>query len=249
MLADLDRRPVEADVRDVVLPAAIGAAAHLDVDPAGQLVVELHLLEALRDRLIEPHRAGDSELARVGARAADDIGDLVGARFAELELGQAVQTSYTRLVADPAKDQVLVHRRTGIAAAVLAHDLTEAAELLRRQVTARDLDLDGAEAALALGLRRWSPRSGRTRAGRRSRTRSPRARPARPTPRRGRTGSASSEKSRSATQSPSSSSSTSSRNASIPILSISTLIRARARLTRRNSWRSKIRMHASVTFR
>ena len=35
----------------------------------------------------------------------------------------------------------------------------------------------------------------------------------------------------------------------MPILSISTLIRARARLTRRKSWRSKIRMQASVIFR
>ena len=57
------------------------------------------------------------------------------------------------------------------------------------------------------------------------------------------------EKSRSATQSPSSSSSTISRKASMPILSISTLIRARARLTRSHSWRSKMRKTASVIFR
>ena len=45
------------------------------------------------------------------------------------------------------------------------------------------------------------------------------------------------------TQSPSSSSSTCSRKASMPILSTRTLIRARARLTRSQSWRSKIRKH------
>ena len=56
-------------------------------------------------------------------------------------------------------------------------------------------------------------------------------------------------KSRSSTQSPSSSSSTISRKASMPTLSISTLIRARARLTRSHSWRSKIRNTASETFR
>ena len=56
-------------------------------------------------------------------------------------------------------------------------------------------------------------------------------------------------KSRSSIQSPVSSSSTISRNASIPILSTRTLIRARARLARSHSWRSKMRMHASVTFR
>ena len=55
--------------------------------------------------------------------------------------------------------------------------------------------------------------------------------------------------SRSATQSPSSSSSTCSRKASIPILSTRTLIRARARLTRSHSWRSKMRKTASATLR
>ena len=35
----------------------------------------------------------------------------------------------------------------------------------------------------------------------------------------------------------------------MPILSTSTLIRARARFTRRKSWRSKIRNTASETFR
>jgi hypothetical protein len=49
---------------------------------------------------------------------------------------------------------------------VLAHDLREAAELLGREVAARDLDLDGDEAswrwgrrwrAEALELARWSP--------------------------------------------------------------------------------------------
>ena len=59
----------------------------------------------------------------------------------------------------------------------------------------------------------------------------------------------STSKSRSATQSPCSSSSTISRKASIPTLSTSTLMRARARLTRRKSVRSKIRKHASATFR
>ena len=59
----------------------------------------------------------------------------------------------------------------------------------------------------------------------------------------------STEKSRSATQSPSSSSSAWRRSSSIPNLSTKTLIRARARLTRSHSWRSKIRMTASVTFR
>ena len=56
-------------------------------------------------------------------------------------------------------------------------------------------------------------------------------------------------KSRSLTQSPSSSSSTMRRNSSMPTLSIRNLMRARARLARRNSWRSKMRSTASEIFR
>src|SRR5207253_1228276 len=67
VLPHLDRRAVEADVGDVVLRAAVGAAAHLDVDPAGQRIVELHLNDALLDGLVQTHRARDAELAGVGA--------------------------------------------------------------------------------------------------------------------------------------------------------------------------------------
>ena len=40
VLADLDRRAVEPDVRDVVLAAAVRAAGHLDVDPPRERVVD-----------------------------------------------------------------------------------------------------------------------------------------------------------------------------------------------------------------
>ena len=56
-------------------------------------------------------------------------------------------------------------------------------------------------------------------------------------------------KSRSATQSPFSSSSTWLRSSSIPNLSTNTLMRARARFTRSQSWRSKMRKTASATLR
>jgi hypothetical protein len=63
MLADFDRRAVEADVRHVMLSAAVRAAAHLDVDLTRQLVGDLHGFDPLLDRLVEPHRACDAELA------------------------------------------------------------------------------------------------------------------------------------------------------------------------------------------
>src|SRR3712207_8281971 len=47
-----------------------------------------HLGELLADGEVEPHRAGDAQLARVRPRAADDVGDLLRARLAELELEQ-----------------------------------------------------------------------------------------------------------------------------------------------------------------
>ena len=78
--ADLQRGAVEADVGDVVLAAAVRAAAHLDVDPLGQLVGDLHRLDPLLDRPVEAHRGGDPEFAAVGAGAADHVGDLARRR-------------------------------------------------------------------------------------------------------------------------------------------------------------------------
>ena len=57
-----------------------------------------------------------------------------------------------------------MHGRAGVAAGEVAHDLAEAAELLRRQVAARDVDVDGREAGLALRRARRRRRSARTRA-------------------------------------------------------------------------------------
>ena len=152
VLADLDRRAVEPDVADVVLAAAVRAAGHLDVDLARQRVGDAHRLDALADRVVEPHRARDAELAGVGAGAGDDVVDLVGAGVAEAELLEALPDVVDRLVAHPAQQEVLVHGGAGVAAGEVAHDLREAAELLGREVAADDLDLHGREAVLALRL-------------------------------------------------------------------------------------------------
>src|SRR4051794_19473260 len=152
VLADLDRRAVEPDVADVVLAAAVGAARHLDVDPARQRVGDPHRLDPLLDGAVEAHRAGDAELAGVRAGAGDDVVDLVRAGLAEAERVEALPHVVDRLVADPAQHEVLVHGGAGVAAAEVAHDLREPAELLRREVAARDLDLHRAEAPLALRL-------------------------------------------------------------------------------------------------
>ena len=149
-LAHLDRGAVEADRADVVLAAAVRAARHLDVDLPGQRVGDPHRLDPLLDRLVEAHRAGDPELAAVGARAGDDVVDLERAGAAEAELDQALPDVVHGLVADPAQDEVLLHGGPGVAAGELAHDRREPAQLLRGEIAAGDLDRDGGEAVLAL---------------------------------------------------------------------------------------------------
>ena len=151
LVADLDRGAVEADVGDVMLAASVRAAAHLHVHRPRQRVGDLQRLDPLLDGLVEAHRAGDPELAGVGAGAADHVGDLVGTGVAEVERRQRAPHLIDRLVAHPAQHEVLMDRGPGRAAGVVTHDLAQAAQLLGAEVAAADLDLDGAEAGLALG--------------------------------------------------------------------------------------------------
>src|SRR5262245_15850343 len=152
VIAHLDGGAVEANRADVMLAAAVRAAAHLDLDLLRERVRDLHLLDSLVDGAIEPHRAGDAELAAVGARAADDVLDRERAGLAEPELLEAGPDVVDRLLADPTQHQVLLDGGAGIAAAELAHDGRQPAELLRGEVAAGHLDGDRDEALLALGL-------------------------------------------------------------------------------------------------
>src|SRR5215210_2764219 len=151
VLADLDRRAVEADVGDVVLAASVRAAAHLDVDALGQLVRDVHRRDPLPHRGVEPHRARDAQLAAVGARARDDVVDALGAVLAQPEVHQAPPDVVQRLVADPAQDQVLADRRAHVPGTELARYVGHTAQLPGREVAPHDVDLDGAEALLPLG--------------------------------------------------------------------------------------------------
>jgi hypothetical protein len=135
-----------------VLSAAVGAAGHLDLDLAGQRIGELHRLHPLLYRLVQAHGARDPELAAVGARAADDVLDLIGPGAGELELLQPGPYVVDRLVADPAQDEVLLDAGAGVAPGEVAHDLGQAAKLVRAEVAARHLDDHGAEAVLALRM-------------------------------------------------------------------------------------------------
>ena len=67
----------EADVGDVVLAAAVGAAGDVDAHP-GHLG-EARLLEGVADGGGEATRLRDGEVAGVGARAGDDVAGELGA--------------------------------------------------------------------------------------------------------------------------------------------------------------------------
>src|SRR3954453_3457507 len=106
--ADLHLRAVEPDRTQVVPRAAVRAAAHLDVDPARERVLDVHARHAALDRAVEAHRRRDAHLAAVGAGAAEHVRDLVRARVAEVELLQPRPDVVERLVADPAQHEVLL---------------------------------------------------------------------------------------------------------------------------------------------
>ena len=135
---------------DVVLAAAIGAAAHVDPHLAGYGVVDRHFADPLLDGAVETHRGGDAELATVGAGAGNNILDLLGVGRAHAEFVKFLPDRVDGLVGDPAQHDVLLRRGAGAFASVLTQDFGEAAELLRGQVALVDRGLDGRESLLHL---------------------------------------------------------------------------------------------------
>src|SRR6185312_3429000 len=123
VVADFDRSAREADAADVVLTAAVRAAADLDVQLARQLVGDLHRFDPLLNGGVQTHRARDPELARVGSRAGDDVDDLARAGLAEPELRERPPHVVYALLAHPAQHDVLLDGRAGVTAGEVAHDL------------------------------------------------------------------------------------------------------------------------------
>ncbi len=71
--------PVETDVGDVVLAAAVGAAGDVDADPAH--VGQPGLLQSLADGVGEAPALGHGQVAGVGPGAGDDVASQLGAGF------------------------------------------------------------------------------------------------------------------------------------------------------------------------
>src|SRR5206468_3081865 len=98
----------ESEVRDMVLPAGIEAAAAFHVEPLGRLrgrrFDELELPPELTG---EPARRRDPQLARVGAGACGDVRDLSRAGLCEAERAERLVERDEIRLAHPAEAQVL----------------------------------------------------------------------------------------------------------------------------------------------
>src|SRR5439155_1374004 len=146
----LKRRTLQPNGGEMVLAAAVRATAGLDVDLLDERIVDSPLLDRLGDRPADALRGGDTHLAGVGARAGDGVRDQTRLGLAETDRVQLGVKRRERLLVHPAQYQVLVLLRAGVAAAELAHDSGEAAELFRRDVPERDGNGDRDEARLPL---------------------------------------------------------------------------------------------------
>ncbi len=117
-IAQLADAALEADARDVMLAAAVRAAAHLDLQ-VRRLRRHLGMRAKVRfERLAEPARLRHRETARFGARAARHILDRARAREAQARRREV--TIELRNVArlHPAEHEVLIHRHAERAVAV-----------------------------------------------------------------------------------------------------------------------------------
>ncbi|CAB4878396.1 unannotated protein [freshwater metagenome] len=76
-------RPEQPDIRGVVLAARVGAAR--DIDPDAADLGETFFLKPFADRLGETPRLCDSDVARVGTRARNDVAGQLRARSGHID--------------------------------------------------------------------------------------------------------------------------------------------------------------------
>src|SRR6185369_207836 len=103
--ADLPHASLEAQVGDVVLPAAVRAAAHLDREFLG--AVGTGGAKVLGEERREAARARDREAAALRARAARDVGDRVSAVEREARRDETRMERGNVLLANPPQEEVL----------------------------------------------------------------------------------------------------------------------------------------------
>ena len=129
---------IESEVGDVVLPAAIEAAADFDVQVLhGFVELEALLGEPLAQLGRKPARRRNPQLARVRAGARNDIDDRAGAGHAKLRgLERFVERGQVGL-ADPANREILLDRGANRFLREFADDIGERAKLRRGDVAER----------------------------------------------------------------------------------------------------------------
>ena len=120
---------VEADVGDVVLAAAVGAAGDVDADPAD--VRQPGLLEGPADVVGQAPALGHGQVAGVGARAGDHVAGQLGARLGHADLVEAVVQLGQLLGRQAPEGQVLAVGHPHVDAEV-PHDGGQGPELVAR---------------------------------------------------------------------------------------------------------------------
>src|SRR5207244_2193595 len=93
----LKRRTLQPNGGEMVLAAAVRAAAGLDVDLLDERVVDAPLLDCLGDRPADALRRCDPHLAGVSARAGDGVRDQPRLGLAEANRGQLGMQGRQRL--------------------------------------------------------------------------------------------------------------------------------------------------------
>src|SRR6266436_1014432 len=103
MLVDAE----DADVADVVMPAGVHAAGHLDLDIA-QVVQVVEIVEALLDLLRHPERAGIGERAEIQAGAGDHVRERADVRHGQLVARELEPHLVQLTLAHVREEQVLI---------------------------------------------------------------------------------------------------------------------------------------------
>ena len=121
----------EADVGDVVLAARVRAAGDVRADAAD--IGQAGFVERRTDGVGQATRLRDGEVARVGARAGDDVAGEFGTRLGHADGREPVEQARELLFGEIAEGEVLAVRDANVEAE-LTLDRGQRAELIRRDV-------------------------------------------------------------------------------------------------------------------
>src|SRR5215471_9332533 len=121
---------IKPDVGDMVLAARVEAAAYFDAQILHRLIqLQALFTEAITQLPRKPARRGDAQFARVSARACGYIHDGRGVRSAQPDGFDSPVEFREVCLAEPAKKNVLLHRRAQRVLDKASRDVGESAQL------------------------------------------------------------------------------------------------------------------------